>query len=183
MFGCFALCMLVGHDSNADSGVPLSLQVRLLSRLASYDRNFERRAGAVARVLVVYRKDDSSSGLEDTSLAKALNELDDIGGLPLEVDHAEFTEPDSLAKRCRADRIAVMYLTVGLEADMPRIAAALVGGDVLTVGTNARLAENGAVVGFALEEARPKLVLNLRQARSQNVNFKAEVLTLARLIR
>lgn len=77
---------------------------------------------------------------------------------------------------------AVVYLTVGLEADMPRIAAALVNGDVLTVGTSARLAEHGAVVGFALEEARPRLVLNLRQAKAQNVDFKAEVLTLARLI-
>lgn len=179
---CLVLCMVVCRGSSADAGVPLALQALLLSRLGSYDRNFKERAGPVANVLVMHRAGNSDSAFEGTGLMKAIAELRDIGGLPFKVDEAEFSDAESLAKRCRTDRIAVVYLTVGLEVDTPRIASALVNVDVMTVGTSARHAENGAVVGFAVEEARPRLVINLKQAVLQNVNFKAEVLALARLI-
>jgi hypothetical protein len=177
------LCTLVCLDSGADTGVPLSLQVRLLSHLGSYDRNFKNRAGAVANVLVVYRKGDADSAFEQTSLIGALGGLHDIGGVPIHVDNAEFTDAESLVKRCHKEHVAVLYLTVGLEGDMQRLTAALGNTDILTVGTTARHAENGAVVSFALEEARPKLIINLPRAKAQNVDFRAEVLALARLIK
>jgi hypothetical protein len=180
---CLVLGTLVCLDSVADAGVPLSLQARLLARLGTYDRNFKNRAGAVANVLVLYRKGDADSAFERTNLIGALTDLRDIGGLPFHVDDAEFTDVDALARRCSKDRIAVLYLTVGLEGDMPRLAAALANSDILTVGTSARHAENGAVVGFALEEARTRLIINLPRARAQNVDFRSELLVLARLIK
>jgi hypothetical protein len=177
------LSALVGVDSGADSGVPLSLQVRLLARLSTYDRNFRDRVGSIANVLVVHRKGDADSAFEEASLIGALGEIRVIGGVPIHVEAAEFSDVDSLAKRCRRDKIAFLYLTVGLEAEMPRLTSALAGGDILTVGTTAQHAENGAVVGFALEEARPKLVINLPRAQAQHVEFRADVLALARLIK
>ncbi len=176
------LCMLICRALYADSGVPLNLQARLLSRLCGYDRNFKMRAGPVANVLVMHRKGDPDSTFEGAALAKAIAEVQDIGGLPFKVDQATFSDAESLAKRCRTDKIAIVYLTVGMEADTSRIASALANIGLLTVGSSARHAENGAVVGLGVEEARPKLVINLKQAALQNVNFKAEVLALARLI-
>ena len=169
-------------DSSADSGVPLALQVRLFARLAPYDRNFKARADGVANILVVRRKGDADSAFEQSSLVRALSDVSDVGGIPIRVTEAELTDVDALAKRCRTERIAVLYLTVGLESELPKLAAALASGDILTVGTTARHAENGAVLGFALEEARPRLVINLPRARSQHVDFRAEVLALARFI-
>lgn len=176
------LGVLVCVDSFAESAVPLSLQARLLARLGPYDRNFKRRAGATAKILVVRHKGDDESAFEQASLVRALGELANIGGAPVQIEKAEFTDAESLAKRCRAERVAVLYLTRGLEADMPPLAAALANADILTVGTSARHAENGAVVGFALEQARPRIVINLPRARAQNVDFRTELLVLARLI-
>jgi len=173
--------MLCG-DSWADARVPTQLQAQLVARLGTFDRNFQSRAAPVAQILVVHQAGNSESSFEATSLAKAIGELHDIAGLPAKVEEAEFSDGPSLAARCRARKIAIVYFTVGLENDMPRVAAALSGVDVLTVGTSARHAENGAVVGFGLEESRPKIVLNLKQARAQNVNFKAELLKLARIV-
>ena len=176
------LCLLISRALYADSGVPLNLQARLLSRLCGYDRNFKARNGSTVNVLVVYRKSDPDSAFEGAGLAKAIAEVQDIGGLPFKVDQATFSDAESLAKRCRTDKIGVVYLTVGLEADTPRIASSLANLGLLTVGSSARHAEGGAVVGIGVEEARPKLVINLKQAASQNVKFKAEILSLARLI-
>ena len=41
---------------------------------------------------------------------------------------------------------------------------------------------DGAVVGFDLEEGRPKIVVNLKRAKAQNVDFKAELLKFARIV-
>lgn len=178
-----ALGALLCVEALADTEVPIALQARLFARLGPYDRNFKERAGAVANVLVVRRKGDNESAFEQAGLVRALEEIRSVGGIPLRVQEAEFTDAESLARRCRAERIAVLYLTGGLEGDTPRLAAALANTNILTVGTSARHAENGAVVGFALEEARPRLIINLARARDQNVDFRAEVLALARLIK
>ena len=69
-----------------------------------------------------------------------------------------------------------------LEGDLPAIAAALNGVDVLTYGATAAHAAKGTVVGFDLEESKPKLVVNPARAKAQNVSFKAELLKLARLV-
>jgi hypothetical protein len=181
-----ALCVTVGMLpcawSNADSGVPIALQVRLLARLGPYDRNFKDRAGPVANILVVSRKGNADAAFEKASLIRAFEDVRDIGGVPIHVSETEFADVEALARRCRAERVAVLYLTVGLEGELPRLAAALANGNILTVGTTARHAENGVVLGFSLEEARPRLVINLPRARAQKVDFKAEVLALARLI-
>ncbi len=176
------LSLSICRDSSADSGVPLGMQALLVSRLGTFDRNFKARARPVARVLVLHRGGNSDSAFEGASLARALAELHDIGGVTASVEEAEYRDAEAVANRCRTDKLVVVYLTVGLESETARIANALTGIDVLTVGTTARHAENGAVVGFALEEARPKIVLNLTRARAQNVDFKAEVLKLARIV-
>lgn len=173
---------LVPASVGAESRVPLSLQALLLSQLGRYDRNFKARAGALARILVVDRKGNSESAFEQAGLVKALAELHSIAEVPIHVGEAEFTDVDSLARRCRTERVSVLYLTVGLEEETSRLAAALANGNILTVGTSARHAENGAVVGFAIEEARPRIIINLPQAKLQKVDFRAEVLRLARLI-
>jgi hypothetical protein len=176
--------MMVCADSRADARLPLQLQAQLVGRLGTFDRNFQNRAGAVAHVLVVHRGGNAESRSEASSFAKATTGLREVGGLPARVEELEYTDGPSLAARCRSQKVALIYFAVGLESEMPRVASALAGVDVLTVGATAQHAESGAVVGFGLDrrEARPRLVLNLRSARAQNVEFKAELLKLARIV-
>lgn len=172
---------LVSHHSRAGL-VPLSLQAQLTARLGGFDRNFVTRAGAVANVLVVYKAGDADSKVDARSFGRSLFELGNLAGVPIKLDDAELGDPAALAQRIRTQHLALVYFSSGLEGEMPRIAAALSGVDVLTVGSTAQHAEKGAVVGFDLDEARPKIVLNIKSARAQNVSFKAELLKLARII-
>jgi len=175
VFGIF-LC----GDSRADARVPLPLQAQLISRLGTFDRNFASRAGPVALVLVVSKPGNAESKFEANSVTHALEGLRQIGATRIE--QIELTDGPALAARCRANKVALVYFATGLESEMSRVSSSLDGVDVLTVGSSAQHAENGAVVGFGLEEARPKLVLNMKRAKSQNVSFKAELLKLARII-
>ncbi len=173
--------MLVTGDLRAD-GAPISLQVQLVARLAAFDRNFAARAGKTANILVVRKASDAGSVAETASLTKLLSETKDIGGLPPKIDQADFSDAAKVVEKAKNGKYAIVYFTTGLEGEMGKIADGFAGADMLTIGTTAKHAENGAVVGIGLEEARPKLVLNLKRAKAQNVSFKAELLKLARVI-
>ncbi|MDB4944859.1 MAG: hypothetical protein JWP97_4393 [Labilithrix sp.] len=169
------------HSRAEPARVPLALQAQLTARLGSFDRNFLARAGSTARVLVLHKAGDGDSESSAATFARALTEGKRIAGLPSSVDTTPYADPGTLVARIKAGPVALVYLAAGLEGDMPKIAEGLRGIDVLTVGAAAAFAQGGAVVGFDLEEARPKLVLNLRSAKAQNVAFKAELLELARI--
>ncbi len=181
--GIALLGLTVSTDSWADAAhVPMHLQAQLTGRLGSFDRNFQARAGSVARVLVLHKGGSAESEAAATSFAKAIGDIHMVGGLNATVEEATFTDGPKLAARCREQKIALVYFAVGLEGEMSRAAGALVGVDVLTIGASASYATSGAVVAFDLEEARPKLVLNLKSAKAQNVSFKSELLKLARIV-
>jgi hypothetical protein len=88
----------------------------------------------------------------------------------------------SVASLCKSYGAAVLYVSVGLTDEMPSIAASLVDQSILTVAAAATYVPKGSVLGFDAESGRPKLVVNLKQARLQKVAFKPELLKLARVI-
>jgi hypothetical protein len=178
----FAFFALRWGVALADVSVPIQLQAQLVSKIGAFDRNFAARAGSNALVLVVEKPGDNDSVDVGTHFASALASIHKVGGTSVQVDVLAFTTAASLAERCRAQRISLVYLSTSLEADVAAIATALSGVDVMTVGATAAYAIKGTVVGFDLEEGKPKIVLNLARAKAQNVSFRAELLKLAHLV-
>jgi len=166
--------------SAADVSVPVGLQSALIGKIASFDRAFRPRSGSVARIIVACRAGDSAR--IGRQIASALDELPDIAGLPKAVEMLDWSSPSALAAAVRARPTALVYLSVRLEADAPAIAEALAGTDVLTVGATGLIAERGACVGFELEEGKPRIYVNLRVAKAQKVDFRAELLRLVKLV-
>jgi hypothetical protein len=177
-----ALCTPRLSDAQA-SAVPAELQAELLSKLASYDRKFAARAGDTVRVLILVKPDSPKSQVSAAEMRGALAQLERIGGLPHIEGIVPYQDPDAVASRCRSEHVAVVYLTPGFDDDIPRLAAALNGVDVLTLAAVPDYVPQGVVLGFDIESGRPKLLINLEQAKRQNVNFPADVLRLMRVYR
>jgi hypothetical protein len=179
--GALALAIL-GWPRIVRAGAPTPLQAQLLGRLAAFDRSFAARAGAVAKVWFLHKPKDAESASVTNAVAKAAAALPEIGGLHPEITVAELGDPTALATRCPAEHLAIVYFGPSTEGDMPAVARALAGVDLITVGGSGLHAEKGAVVGFDVEEGRPRIVVNLRSAKAQKVSFRAELLKLARVI-
>jgi hypothetical protein len=162
--------------------VPANLQAQLIVKVSAFDRNFGARAGDTALVYVVQQAGDAESERLAAAVVTTLGGLGDIAGKPKRIESIAYEGPGRLADRCRTSRPAVVYFSSALEGDMASIASALSGVDVLTFGATAAHAERGAVVGFDLEEGKPKLVVNVTRAKAQNVSFKAGLLNLARIV-
>ena len=162
--------------------VPAELQAELLSKLISYDRNFGTRAGATARVLLVV-KSNSKSGLAAATMKSALGEVELLGGLPHRETVIQYENSAALAKLCRQEHATIVYITPGFDDEIDALRSALTGVDVLSVAAVPDYVPKGIVLGFEVVLGKPRLVLNLSQAKQQNVNFKADVLRLMRVYR
>jgi hypothetical protein len=163
--------------------VPIKMQAELFGKLASYDRNFQKRAGPKALVVLVVAPRNAQSTTFAASMRLALERLERIGGLPHHENVVQYENAAALAKLCRAERAAAIYLGPGLEAESERVAAALSGLDVLSVASNPAYVEQGIVLGFDLVSGKPRILVNLPQAKRQNVNFRADVLKLMKVLR
>jgi len=178
-----ALAVAVGADEAlADVAVPVQLQAQLAAKVSAFDRNFAARAEGTARVLVVEKVGDDDSADVSAHFARALSAIGTVAGSSITVDIEPFTNASALAEQCRSRRVSMVYLSTRLDPELGAVAAALTGVDVLTIGASGAYVARGSVVGFDLEEGRPRIVVNLARAKAQNVSFRAELLKLARVI-
>lgn len=162
--------------------VPIRLQAELLAKVAGYDRSFAARAQGMAIVLIAVREGDPDSERIAAELAAELKRRPIVGGVEHREQIVRYESPKALAEECRARRASVVYLSAGLEDDAAAIAAALVTANVLSVATIARYVERGIVLGFSARSAKPTILINLAQARLQGVDFRADLLKLAKVL-
>ena len=163
--------------------LPVNRQAKLISKLASYDRNFKARAGDVARILVVYKDSDVDSERTAQLMLAELGRRSKIGGLPHTEEREPFQSAAWLEGRVVESGLAIVYFCPGLQSEMETVAEALTNKDVMTIGSRAGYAERRAVVSFDLVSGKPKLIVNLPQAKRQNVKFSARLPKLAEGIR
>jgi hypothetical protein len=163
--------------------VPISLQMELLLKVASYDKNLRRRARERVRVAVVLRQDDPDSGRSAAQALKALSNTDEIDGMPLDRMSITYTDAPALARFIREGNVAILYVTPGFgEGEIEAMARALDGVSVLSAGALAKYTPRGMVLGFDLAGGKPKLIVNLARARRQDVELSSSVLKLVTVI-
>jgi hypothetical protein len=179
-FYCICFAGPVGAE---DVSVPIPLQMDLLLKVASYDKNLKQRAHDRVRVAVLIRQDDADSGRSAAQALKALAETDDVDGLPLERISMTYTDGPTLTRLTHDSNVSILYVTPGFsESEIDAMARALDGVSVLSAGAVAKYTLRGVVIGFDLAGGKPKLLVNLERAKRQSVELSSSVLKLMRVV-
>jgi hypothetical protein len=161
--------------------VPISLQVNLLDRVVRFERSYASRGDAPALVVVVTKVDEAASERAAALASAAIGQIGSLGARRASVATQTFSSAAALRSASR--EAAIVYLMPGFSrADLQAIAATFAESNVLTVGASNGDAENGAALGFELEGSKPRIIVNLRQARVQRLDFSAQFLRLARVL-
>jgi hypothetical protein len=185
-FAIVALCIAAAVPPRLASAeqpeVPIRLQAELLAKVAGYDRSFAERAQGMAVVLIAVRQGDPDSERIAAELAAELERRPIIGGVPHREQIVRYENPKALAEACRAQRASIVVLSAGFENEAASIAAALARAGVLSVSTIASYVERGVVLGFSARSGKPTIVINLAQAKQQGVDFRADLLKLAKVL-
>jgi hypothetical protein len=178
-----AACLLWAHIAFADTvAVPVPVQVNLSVKLAAFDRALPERADGVCRVFIVTKPGDVQSTKVANEFLANLKSVARIAGLPHEEQLLSYEGPNELVARIRQGKPSIVYLSAGFSGDAATIGNALNGVDVLTIAAEPSAVSRGVAVGFDLVSGQPKLLINLAQARRQNVRLAAAVLQLAVVI-
>jgi len=175
--------LALGRRARAEEvAVPVPRQAELLVRVAAYDRNLPARAGGTVRILILTNPDDADSRAVAAQMDAALRKFDKIAGLPYEITTEAYPGGAQVAAACKQSHLSIVYVTQGLDAKIADLVGALSGVDVLSVAAVARYVAQAVVLGFDLVSAKPTLVINLPQAKKQNVSIDAGVLNLMKVI-
>jgi hypothetical protein len=162
--------------------VPEGLQAELLARLLPYDRNFQARARGRVDIVILVKAGNVRSKISASQLERRLSALDRIAGLPHKVELVQYESASALAKACASQRISVVYVTPGFDEEVAEIRSALSRTDVLSVAAVPGYVPDGIVVGFELNSGKPRMLINLVQAKRQNIDFRAAVLNLLKVV-
>jgi hypothetical protein len=180
---CLAALLLAAGASRGETTVPLDLQVDLMQRVLRFERGLAGRVGAQVNVAVVSRSGNGGSEKTAAQLAKALEKVTEIAGKPVKISSIGFTNAGALKAAVASKGLHLLYLAPGFENDLPAIAAALDGVAVITLTTDGDQVDAGAVLGFELVSAKPRIALNLGQAKKQALDFSSDLFRLARVVK
>lgn len=180
------LCALVwltsaGQGHAQDVAVPLPMQVQLLASVADYDKSFAERAKGKVRI-VLLTSDSPDSARAAKQVQSALARIGQIGGQPHEEHVVSFATGAALADLCHTGNISIVFLMPGFQSELADIKRSLDGVSVLTIATVGSYVQQGIVLGFDVISGKPKLLVNLAQARAQKVSFKAELLKMVKVV-
>jgi len=161
--------------------VPFGVQADLIAKVASFDRNFAARSGARALVLVMQMPNDAESAAAALELKSALSRVPTVGDRPHEEQIVTYSSPAALAELVKVRKACIVYFGPGFAKELSVIRSSSSNTSLLTVGATPDYVEAGIVLGFDLVSGRPKLLINLEQARKQQVDFPASVLRLMKV--
>jgi hypothetical protein len=179
----FALAVATRATAAEAISVPIALQIELLNRLLHYERGLQRGSDEVLSVLVLVRARNNESVRAAGQIEAQLAREKSLGGKKLAYDRLLYETPEQLKRALVQRKVYLLYLAPGFEDVLPAIATTLRGVRVLTVSTSGADVARGAVLGFELVSSKPRIALNLPRARDQHMDFSAQLLRIARVIK
>ncbi|HEX6277181.1 MAG TPA: YfiR family protein [Polyangiaceae bacterium] len=179
------ICLVVAGFSSIAAAesptAPASVQAQIITRILPFERSFAARSGGSVVIVIVERSKDADSASASIQLAKALDDIGSVGGRALRVQTVPYASAASLVAESKKRGALVVYVTPGLAGEVPAIASAFVESGVLTVAAVESYVSRGAVLGVEVADGKPRMSINLSQAKKQKLDFPSAVLKLARI--
>lgn len=178
ILSAFALLAGQGND------LPPDLQVKLLLKILTFDRNLEERADSVVAVGIVYNEESEASKKARLDFSAALEDYSEkkVKGLPVTHVSLEYSSWSDLSAKIRDYSVSVLYITPGNSDNLKGVLKASRAQRALTACGVVGYVEEGISVGMVLKGKNPQILVNLPSAKAEGCNFSSQLLKLARVI-
>jgi hypothetical protein len=174
----FALVRAQAQEAN----VPIALQVELLARLLWYERSLQKDVSKELVVLVLERRGDADSQHTAAQLSAQLDRVKELGGKAVSHTRVTYETTAQIARIIEQRRPYLIYFSKGMRGVAKEVVRVQPNRALLTVSTDGYDPSDAVVLGFELESSKPRIVLNLKHARAQKLDFSAQVLRVVRVV-
>lgn len=165
--------------------VPAPLQVPLILKILTYDRNFDVKATSELIIGIVYRSGDPSSLKAKNEISAVLEEYGakTIRRLPIRYRILDFTAESALEQSARSERINVFYIAPGNQDILSSVLKISRSNRITTITGVPPYVEKGVAVGVGLKQEKPQILINLPSSKSEGSEFDAGLLRIATVLR
>jgi hypothetical protein len=165
--------------------VPASLQVPLLLKILTYDRNFAARTGSSLRIAVVFSGANPDSIRARDEIAAAFEAFADktVKNLPIRQSALEYVSDSQVDAAVLADQIKVLYLTPGIGAHLDGLLRIGRAHQIITTTGVPEYVEKGVAVGIGIKLDKPHILINLGTSKDVGSEFDVSLLRIAKVIR
>jgi hypothetical protein len=155
-------------------------QVPILFKILTYDRNFEKKAGAELVIGIVYDPSNLDSAKATTELGNALYQSKDktVKQLPVKYYTIEYVNNAALEAFVKEKGISVLYLAPGNTRNLTNILQLSQELRLTTLTGVPDYVRRGAAVGLAQGADRPQILVNLQSTRNEGSDFEASFLSM-----
>ncbi len=164
--------------------VPANLQVPLLLKILTYDRNLASRPGDALTVRIVFRAGDTESEQAAGEVAAVLDALTDksVKGLPIRFTSIPIGTEDELIAAIQIDAVSVLYVAPGA-VDVPMVLRVARSSRVVSATGVPALVDQGVAIGIGVNRDKPQVLINLPASRQEGSEFDASLLRIATVVR
>jgi len=165
--------------------VPADLQVPLILKVLTFDRNFEDRIPTELIVGIVFKPGDAASIAVRDDVSAAFLALDGktVKKVPIRYIELPFSSPTELLQTARDSGVNVFYVTPGNSGTLSGLLEVSTSLGILTTTGVPDYVTQGVAVGIGTRSDKPLILINLSSSRSTGSEFDASLLRIARVIR
>ncbi len=179
-----ALALVAGPAGAEAMTVPADLQLTLIFKILTYDRQLEAKAGADLVVGIVHDPTDKDSAAAADEVQSALYKFagKTVKKLPIKYFLIEYTKAADLESFIKAKGINMLYVTPGVTKALPDIIRIAQARKITTATGVSDYVRKGVAVGVTVRQDKPQIMINLPASKSEGSEFDASLLRIATVV-
>ncbi|MBI3932740.1 MAG: YfiR family protein [Acidobacteria bacterium] len=164
--------------------IPAELQVTLIFKILTYDRQLEAKAGKDLVIGIVHDPSDRESAKAADEISSTLFKFagKTVKKLPIKYFIIEYTRPSELESFIKAKGINMLYVTPGVARSLADIVKIAQANHITTATGVPDYVKRGVAVGVTERQNKPQILINLPASKSEGSEFDASLLRIATVV-
>jgi hypothetical protein len=168
-----------------DQLLPVNVQVPLLLKVMSYDRNLKAGTGDEIVMGVVYQSNVRASVnvKNEFELEWAKSSNHSIGGTSVHCVFVDMNDDEnSLKETVQRNHVDILYVAPFRSMSLQRITSVSRSFQLPTITAVSEYVESGLAIGLVEQGLKPQIIINLSFARAEGIDFDSRLLRIAKVI-
>jgi len=163
--------------------VPVEVQLPLFSKILTYNRAMQSRAGDRIVLGILYQHTFKGSAAVKDEIVKVIAETRDatLGGIPVTVELIDLAGAAEVGSALDARKVTVAYIAPLRAYDLETLLDATRQRKILTLTGVSNYVERGVSIGIGMRDQRPQILVNLPSAKAEGADFNSHFLKLVRV--
>lgn len=163
--------------------VPIEIQVPMLLKILTFDRNLEKRSGKKFTIGIIYQSKYKDSFEAKDKFIESINRISikKIKDIPIDLLSIDVDGSD-LEHAILKKEINALYIAPLRAFDIERITKISQDRKIISMTGIIEQVNSGISIGIGAKGDKPLIIINLESAKLEGIDFSSQLLKLAKII-